>query len=88
MVLGTIETWAGVWQETGVLPSGCRSPKARVSRWGLSDAGGYAALIQAIALWLMYRGGTNDWELIRAQAPAAPLASHPLTPGVIAAQGL
>ena len=50
-----------------------RLPRARAGpskRWeGISDTGGYAALIQTVALWLMYQEGTSDWESIKCSFP-------------------
>jgi hypothetical protein len=88
MVLGTIDNWHKVWQELGCVPSGYRGPRLRVESWELSDAGNYAHLIKTIVLWLMYRSGTSEWELIRSQLPERPLSAQPLPDAVLKAQRL
>jgi hypothetical protein len=88
LVLGSIATWHGVWKELGVIPSGYRSHNTPAPSWELSDAGNYAHLIHTIALWLAYREGKSEWEIIKARFPESPKPARPLPEGVRRAQGL
>jgi len=87
-VLGSIATWHSVWQELGCIPSGYPGPNLQVKDWEVSDAGNYAHLIHAIALWLIYQQGASEWELIKAQSPPKPLPAAPLPDAALKAQGL
>lgn len=89
LVLGTIATWHDVWTRYGFIPSGYHPDEARrVKSWELSDTGHYAHLIHTIALWMIYKDGKAEWEIIQAQTPKAPLAAEPLPESVLKAQGL
>jgi len=87
-VLGTIDFWHRVWKERGIIPSGWHTPSVPAGAWEISDAGGYAHLIHAMALWIIYQDGHREWELIREQFPTAPKPCPPLPPSVLKAQGL
>jgi hypothetical protein len=87
-VLGTIDYWYKVWKEAGVIPSGWHSPTVKAGGWVLSDAGGYAHLLNTMALWLIYQDGHREWELIREQFPAGSIPAPPLPASVLKAQGL
>jgi hypothetical protein len=88
-VLGNIDYWNKVWKERGIIPSGWSSPTAPAGAWeSMSDSGGYAHLIHAIALWLIYQDGHREWELIREQFPTGPLAAPALPASVLKAQGI
>jgi hypothetical protein len=87
-VLGAIDYWHRVWKESGVIPSGWRTPTVQAGAWELSDAGGYAHLIHALALWVIYQDGRREWEIIREQFPSAPKPAPPLPASVVQAQGL
>ncbi len=86
-VLGTIDYWNKVWKQAGVIPSGWDSPTMKADGWALSDAGGYAHLLNTMALWLIYQDGHREWELIREQFPDSAIPAGPLPPGVLKAQG-
>ena len=87
-VLGTIDYWARVWKEAGVIPSGWDTPTVKAGAWAVSDAGGYAHLLNAMAFWLIYQDGNREWEIIREQFPAGSMPAPPLPAGVRKAQGL
>jgi hypothetical protein len=87
-VLGTIDYWNKVWKDRGIIPSGWHSPTAPAGDWEISDAGGYAHLIHAIALWMIYQDGRREWEIIREQFPAMPKPAPGLPSTVLKAQGL
>lgn len=87
-VLGTIDYWNRVWKERGIIPSGWHTPTAGAPGWEVSDAGGYAHLIHAMAFWMIYQDGHREWELIREQFPTAPKPCPSLPPSVLKAQGL
>jgi hypothetical protein len=87
-VLGTIDYWHRVWQERGIIPSGWRTPTVPAGDWELSDTGGYAHLIHAIALWVIYQDGNREWEIIREQFPRTSNAAPSLPASVLKAQGL
>jgi hypothetical protein len=87
-VLGTIDFWHRVWKEQGIIPSGWHTPSVPAGGWEISDAGGYAHLIHAMALWMIYQDGHREWEIIREQFPATPKPAPPLPPSVLKAQGL
>jgi hypothetical protein len=87
-VLGTFDYWHKVWKEAGVIPSGWDTPAAKAGAWTLSDAGGYAHLLNAMSLWLIYQDGHREWEIIREQFPAGSMPAHPLPASVRKAQGL
>lgn len=87
-ILGTIDYWNKVWKQAGVVPSGWDSPTMKADGWALSDAGGYAHLLNTMALWLIYQDGHREWELIREQFPDHAIPAGPLPPGVLKAQGL
>ncbi len=86
-VLGTIDYWHKVWKETGVIPSGWRTPTVPASGWEISDAGGYAHLLKTMALWVIYQDGHREWEIIREQFPAGSMPAVPLPASVLKAQG-
>jgi hypothetical protein len=86
-VLGTIDFWHKVWKESGVIPSGWHSPTVPAGTWELSDAGGYAHLINTLALWMIYQDGKREWEIIREQFPETPKPAPPLPASVLKAQG-
>ena len=88
LVLGTIDYWHGVWKSAGVIPSGWSAPTAKAGRWEISDAGNYAHLIKAIALWLIYTDGKREWMIIRDNFPKQPRPAPPLPVSVLKAQGL
>jgi len=89
LALGSIETWHGVWERLGVIPSGWHvDERKRVPSWELSDAGHYAHLVKTIALWLLYREGRCEWQVMREQFPEKPRRSRPLPASVRRAQGL
>jgi hypothetical protein len=87
-VLCAIEFWHKVWTESGVIPSGWHSPTVPAGSWEISDAGGYAHLINAMALWIIYQDGKREWEIIREQFPDAPKLGPPLPASVLRAQGI
>ena len=84
-VLGSIDYWNKVWKERGIIPSGWHTPTAPAGGWEISDAGGYAHLIHAMALWLIYQDGHREWELIREQFPTAPKPAPALPASVLKA---
>jgi hypothetical protein len=86
-VLGTFDYWHKVWKETGVIPSGWHTPTVKAGAWTLSDAGGYAHLVNTMALWMIYQDGRREWQIIREQFPASPLPAQPLPASVLKAQG-
>ncbi len=89
IALGTVDTWHGVWQRLGVIPSGWHVDEAkRVRSWELSDAGHVAHLVKTIALVLLHREGQSEWDVMRAQFPADPRPARPLPRSVLEAQGL
>ncbi|MBE3070835.1 MAG: hypothetical protein IMZ66_11430, partial [Planctomycetes bacterium] len=89
LALGTIATWHDVWKKTGIIPSGYHPVEdRRVMSWEISDAGNYAHLIHAIALWMIYQQGQSEWEIIRRDFPKQPLRAPPLPDSVLRAQGL
>jgi hypothetical protein len=88
LVLGSIDYWQGVWKSSGMIPSGWSAPTAKAGRWEISDAGNYAHLIKAIALWLIYTDGKREWTIIRENFPDEPHPAPPLPTGVLKAQGL
>ncbi|MEP6668065.1 MAG: hypothetical protein ABJF10_02870 [Chthoniobacter sp.] len=87
-VLGTIDFWNKVWKERGIIPSGWHTPSVSAGGWELSDAGGYAHLMHAMAFWLIYQDGHREWEIIREQFPKTPTPAPPLPESVLKAQGL
>ena len=87
-VLGAIDFWSRVWKESGVIPSGWRSPTVPAGSWEISDAGGYAHLISTMALWLIYQDGKREWEVIREQFPETAKPAPPLPASVLEAQGI
>jgi len=87
-VLGSIDFWAKVWKDAGVIPSGWNTPTVKAGGWAMSDAGGYAHLLKAMALWLIYQDGRREWEIIREQFPAGSIPAPPLPASVLKAQGL
>jgi len=68
--------------------SGWRSSTTNAGSWEISDAGGYAHLIHAIALWLIYEDGKREWEIVRKNFPEEPIPAEPLPATVLKAQGL
>jgi hypothetical protein len=86
-VLGNIDYWHRVWLEAGCIPSGWRSPTTPAGSWEISDAGGYAHLMNAIALWLIYEDGKREWQVIRDEFPSEPNPAPPLPESVLKAQG-
>jgi hypothetical protein len=86
-VLGAIDYWNRVWKESGIIPSGWHTPTVKAGPWEISDAGGYAHLIHAIALWVIYQDGRREWEIIREQFPGSPRPAPPLPASVLKAQG-
>jgi hypothetical protein len=86
-VLGTIETWHGVWKSYGYIASGIASldPAAKHA-FNLSDAGNYGHLVRTIALLLIERQGKTESEVIAGQTPAASIPAKPLPASVIEAQ--
>jgi hypothetical protein len=87
-VLGSIDYWHKVWKDRGIIPSGWHSPTAPAGAWEVSDTGGYAHLIHAMAYWLIYQDGGHEWELMREQFPSAPKPAPALPASVLKAQGL
>jgi len=87
-VLGNIDYWHRVWLEAGFIPSGWHSPTTPADSWEISDAGGYAHLMNAIALWLIYQDGKREWQTIRNEFPSDPDPAPPLPESVLKAQGL
>jgi hypothetical protein len=71
-----------------MIPAAWSPEPARVGEWAVSDAGGYAGLVKTMALWLIYRDGRREWEIIRDQFPSSPAAAPPLPASVLKAQGL
>jgi hypothetical protein len=59
-----LRTWQGIFKEHGYIPtgSGCQSALPGVAWDEFSDNGGYAHLITAASMWLMYLEGKRDWE--------------------------
>lgn len=86
-VLGTIDFWSRVWKERGIIPSGWHTPTAPAGAWEISDTGGYAHLIQTMALWMIYQDGHREWQIIRDQFPKAPNPCPALPSSVLKAQG-
>lgn len=87
-VLGSIDFWAKVWKEAGVIPSGWNTPTVKAGVWAMSDAGGYAHLLKAMALWVIYQDGRREWEIIREQFPVGAIPAPALPASVRKAQGL
>lgn len=60
-----LRTWQNIFQEHGYVPTGigCQSVLPGVAKEEFSDSGGYAHLITAASMWLMYLEGKRDWEL-------------------------
>ncbi len=86
-VLGAIDYWSKVWKEAGVIPSGWNTPTVKAGNWTLSDAGGYAHLLNALSFWLIYQDGHREWEIIREQFPGGAMPASPLPASVRKAQG-
>jgi hypothetical protein len=86
-VLGNIEYWHRVWRQAGFIPGGWRSPTTPAGSWEISDAGGYAHLMNAIALWLIYQDGKREWQTIREEFPSDPDPAPRLPESVLKAQG-
>ena len=87
-VLGNIDYWHRVWLEAGFIPSGWHSSTTAAGAWEISDAGGYAHLMNAIALWLIYQDGKQEWQVIRNEFPSDPDPAPGLPESVLKAQGL
>jgi hypothetical protein len=87
-IVGTIDYWYKVWKQAGCIPSGWDSPTAKAGSWVVSDAGGYAHLLNTMALWLIYQDGRREWEIIREQFPDGSMPAPPLPTSVLRAQGL
>ena len=88
LALGSIDYWHGVWQRTGIIPSGTSAPTASAGAWEISDAGNYAHLIKTIALWLIYTADQREWMLIQQDLAKDPRPAPPLPASVLKAQGL
>ena len=88
LVLGSIDHWHGVWQRTGIIPSGTSAPTANAGAWEISDAGNCAHLIKTIALWLIYTADQREWMLIQQDLAKDPRPAPPLPASVLKAQGL
>jgi len=86
-VLGNIDYWHRVWLEAGFIPSGWRTSTTAAGSWEISDAGGYAHLINAIALWLIYQDGKREWQTIREEFASDPEPAPALPESVLKAQG-
>jgi hypothetical protein len=86
-VVGTIDFWSRVWKERHIIPSGWHTPTAPAGAWEISDTGGYAHLIQTMALWMIYQDGHREWQIIREQFPQKPNPCPALPPSVLKAQG-
>jgi hypothetical protein len=63
---GGLRTWAAIFDQYGYIPTGigCQSAMPGVVWDEFSDTGGYAHLISAAAMWIMFLDGKRDWELI------------------------
>ncbi len=89
LALGTIDNWHEVWEDSGVLPgaiqSGSREP---TPHWGTSELGGYAHLITTIAMVLLDRSGTSEWEALDERFPAEPRPAPTLPASVLDRLGL
>jgi len=87
LALGTIETWHQVWKAKGYLPAayvpGGRAP----SNWDVSENGGYAHLIHTIAMLLIDRSGSSEWQRVAEGSPQAPI-DVALPESVFRAQGV
>lgn len=61
-----LRTWQEIFERYGYVPTGigCQSVLPSVAFDEFSDTGGYAHLITAAAMWLMYLDGRCDWELM------------------------
>jgi hypothetical protein len=62
---GGLRTWEAVLDEYGYIPTGigCQSVTPGVVRDEFSDTGGYAHLISAASMWILYLEGRQDWKL-------------------------
>ncbi len=78
LVIGTIDTWHGIYRSVGCVPSGYEVPMDRNSRIMDSDAGNVAQLIKTIALLLIDRQNNTEWDRIIEQMPEEPLQHQPL----------
>ena len=60
-----LRTWQNIFTEHGYIPTGigCQSALPGVAWDEFADNGGYAHLITAASMWLMYLEGKRDWEL-------------------------
>ncbi len=60
-----LRTWQNIFKEHGYIPTGigCQSALPGVAKDVFSDSGGYAHLITAASMWLMYLEGKRDWEM-------------------------
>ena len=60
-----LRTWQNIFKEHGYIPTGlgCQSALPGVAWDEFADTGGYAHLITAASMWLMYLEGKRDWEL-------------------------
>lgn len=60
-----LRTWQNIFKEHGYIPTGigCQSALPGVAWDEFSDNGGYAHLITAASMWLMYVENKHDWEL-------------------------
>lgn len=56
-------TWRTIFEERGYIPTSLGAGAVADRRWDdLSDTGGYAHLISAMAQYLIYREGKSDWK--------------------------
>ena len=56
---GGLRTWEAIFDEFGYIPSGIGTGNHFDH---FSDSGGYAHLLKAAAMWLMYLEGKTDWQ--------------------------
>jgi len=62
---GGLRTWQAIFAEHGHIPTGlgCQSVMPGVAFDEFSDTGGYAHLITAASMWVMFLEDKRDWEL-------------------------
>lgn len=83
---GGLRTWEAVFAAKGYIPTGMGAGNCGAGfAWDeLSDAGGYAHLISAASVWLVWLEGKTDWDVQRIPAPgqgaARPCSIRPNRP--------
>lgn len=87
LVLGTVETWHRIWKAKSYLPAAYMPGGKTPGNWDMSENGGYAHLIHTIAMLLIDRAGSSEWQRIAERSPQTPLDVS-LPASVLRAQGI